>query len=74
MMSIANKQRNKLISMKGEPVAKVNFDVFEDGSLSMWTEFNHKSDYLKMKEQVEVMRDHLDDFIKNSCMCPFHVD
>lgn len=73
-MSFANKQRNKLIKLKGDPVAMVNFDVFDDGSLSMWTHFNHSSDYKTMKKQIESMRDHLDKFINDSCMCPFNTN
>ena len=70
-MTLTEKQRAVLIKEHGEPVAQIEFDVWSDGSLSMWTHFNQSENFYEMKFQVERMRDHLDKFIKESAMCPF---
>ena len=70
-MTLAEKQRAVLIKEHGEPVARIEFDVWSDGSLSMWTHFGHSDNFYKMKFQVERMRDHLDKFLKEGDMCPF---
>lgn len=38
----------------------------------MWTHFNHQSDYNEMKEALTAIKEHLDDFLKDGKMCPFH--
>jgi hypothetical protein len=71
-MALADKQRTALISEKGEPALRLDFDVFADGHISMWTHFNHGDNFLKVKESMVAIRDHLSEFIADESMCPFH--
>lgn len=71
-MSFIDKQRLELIKANGEPKLRLEFDVFKENKVSMWTHFNHKDDYLESKKMLEAVRDHLIDFLKDGAMCPFH--
>lgn len=68
---LAEKQRQVLRAEKGEPVLTLEFDIFEDGGLSMWTHFEHGSDFESAKRRLIEIRDHLDSFISAQSMCPF---
>lgn len=70
-MPLADKQRIALIETHGAPRATVNFDIFHDGELAMWTNFNHGDDFEAVKTLLIQMRDHLSDFINDGNMCPF---
>ena len=71
-MSLTDKQREARIQEKGEPTLKLDFDVFADGSVSMWTHFNHGDDFNQVKAQLFAIKNHLDEFLKDENMCPFH--
>ena len=72
-MSLANKQRDARIEALGEPTLRVEFDVFANGEVSMWTHFDHQSDFNVVKTQLTAVRDHLTEFLKDENMCPFHM-
>lgn len=71
-MSLADKQRDALIADKGEPKLRLEFDVFEDGHVSMWTHFNHGDDFAKVRERLLAIQTHLSEFLRDESMCPFH--
>lgn len=71
-MPLAEKQRKARIKEKGEPKLKLEFDVFEDGSVSMWTHFDHGSDFKDVKKDLHAIQKHLMEFIQDENMCPFH--
>jgi len=71
-MSLINKQREALLSMLGAPALSLEFDVWPDGNVSMWTHLNHAADYAKTRADFIAIRDHLNSFIAAEAMCPFH--
>ena len=71
-MSLADKQREARIAEKGEPKLKLDFDVFADGSVSMWTHFNHGDNFADVKKDLVSIQNHLSEFLKDENMCPFH--
>lgn len=71
-MPLADKQREARIAEKGEPTLRLEFDVFNDGSVSMWTHFNHGDDFIKVQESLIAIQKHLADFLQDKEMCPFH--
>jgi hypothetical protein len=70
-MELASKQRDALISVRGEPRLRIEFDVFADGRVSQWNHFNHNDDFTEMKTMLIAVRDHLSEFINDEHMCPF---
>lgn len=72
-MALANHQRDALVAVNGEPALTLEFDVWADGNVSMWTHLKHGDDYNAVKRQFVAIRRHLDRFIKDGDMCPFHV-
>lgn len=73
-MALASKQRDALIAERGEPVLRLEFDVFPDGQVSMWSHFEHGSDFRHTKEMLVQIHDHLAEFLRDENMCPFHRD
>lgn len=71
-MSFADKQRAALIEERGQPVLKIEFDVFQGNKVSMWTHFDHSADFNEVKEQLKAIKHHLDEFLRDENMCPFH--
>jgi hypothetical protein len=72
-VSLADHQRAALIAANGGPPAlALEFDVWADGAVSMWTHFRHGDDYAKAKQHLIAIRDHLERFIQDGDMCPFH--
>jgi hypothetical protein len=72
-MGLADKQRDARIKEKGSPKLSLEFDVFEDNSISMWTHFNHEGDFNDVKMSLEAIRDHLTEFLNDEAMCPFNM-
>lgn len=70
-MSLADKQRAALVRERGEPRLKLEFDVFADGQISMWTHFDHSGDFNEVKKMLTGIRDHLTEFLQDEAMCPF---
>lgn len=70
-MSFTDKQREALISELGQPSLTLEFDVW-GSKVSMWTHFSHEANYNEVKKQLVAIRDHLDSFLKDEKMCPFH--
>lgn len=71
-MSFIEKQRHELIKANGQPKLTLEFDVFEGNKVSMWTHFDHSSDYRIAKEMLIAIKGHLEDFLKDGAMCSFH--
>ena len=71
-MAFTDKQREALISELGQPKLTLEFDVWGEGKVSMWTHFAHSDDYGDVKKRLIAIRDHLDGFLKDEKMCPFH--
>jgi hypothetical protein len=71
-MAFSDKQRSVLIEERGQPSTTIEFDVFEGSKVSMWTHFNHDADYQRVKADLIAIRNHLDEFLKDEKMCPFH--
>lgn len=69
---LTDKQRQALIEERGEPELSIEFDVFDGNRVSMWTHFNHGNSFKTVKEQLIAIRDHLNEFLKDEKMCPFH--
>ena len=68
----STRQRKAIWNAKGEPVVVIAFDGFADGEISMWQSTNHAADFDTVRQALVQMRDHLDGFLKNERMCPFH--
>ena len=49
----------------------LEFDVWPDGDVSMWTHLKHGDNYDQVKQQFQAIRSHLDTFINDGGMCPF---
>jgi len=71
-MTFSDKQRESLIKERGEPKIRLEFDVFKDDRVSMWTHFNHGDNFQDVKLSLLAIRDHLNEFLKDESMCPFH--
>lgn len=71
-MSFTDKQRQALIAERGEPILRLEFDVFEGNKVSMWTHFDHAKDFYEVKKQLQAIKNHLDEFLRDENMCPFH--
>lgn len=71
-MAFTDKQREALISELGQPQLTLEFDVWGEGKVSMWTHFDHSEDYQAVRKRLLAIRDHLDGFLKDEKMCPFH--
>lgn len=71
-MSFTDKQRDVLIAERGKPTTTIEFDVFEGNKVSMWTHFYHSADYNEVKKDLTAIRDHLNEFLRDEKMCPFH--
>ncbi len=70
-MPLAEKQRTVLIQERGEPSLRLEFDVFADGQVSMWTHFEHGSDFAAVKNMMTAIHKHLTEFMADEGMCPF---
>ena len=66
------RQRNAIWKANGEPLIVITFDGFPNGEVSMWQSTKHSSDYDTVRQSLIKMREHLDRFLKNERMCPFH--
>lgn len=71
-MSFADKQREAILKERGEPILRLEFDVFDNNRVSMWTHFNHGDNFQNVKASLIAIRNHLDEFIRDENMCPFH--
>jgi hypothetical protein len=71
-MGLANKQRDALVQERGEPKLRLEFDVFADGQISMWTHFDHGGDFNEVKVMLGGIQKHLTEFLADESMCPFH--
>jgi len=71
-MTLATNQREALIAERGQPKLTLEFDVFDGNKVSMWTHFDHSADYNEMKKGLLSIKEHLDEFLKDEKMCPFH--
>lgn len=71
-MSFADKQRKALIQERGEPILRLEFDVFKGNKVSMWTHFDHSEDFEEVKLRMLSIKAHLDEFLMDEKMCPFH--
>lgn len=71
-MTLTDNQREALISELGQPQLRLEFDVWGEDKVSMWTHFDHAGDYQEMKKRLVAIRDHLNGFLKDERMCPFH--
>lgn len=71
-MSLSDEQRAVLIRERGEPKLSLEFDVFNDGQVSMWTHFNHADNFNGVKESLKAIHTHLTEFLKDEKMCPFY--
>jgi hypothetical protein len=38
----------------------------------MWTHFKHGDDFNDVRNSLKAIRDHLNNFLKDESMCPFH--
>lgn len=71
-MGLAEKQRLDLIKARGNPVLRLEFDVFEGNKVSMWTHFDHGHNFADVQSMLFAIRDHLNEFLGDGDMCPFH--
>lgn len=71
-MGFTDKQREALISELGQPKLTLEFDVWGESKVSMWTHFDHSDNFDEVKKRLFAIRDHLDGFLKDEKMCPFH--
>lgn len=67
-----DRQREALYAKKGRAVLALEFDVFPDGAVSMWTHTRHDIPFAQMQEAFEAIHRHLAHFIADGAMCPFH--
>lgn len=72
MAQLADKQREALIENHGEPIMRIEYDVFANGEVSQWTHFNHEDDFEEMKKHLIAVREHLTAFIGDGNLCPFN--
>lgn len=71
-MKFTEKQRVVLIEERGQPTLSIEFDVWDEDKVSMWTHFNHSDDFQIVKKKLMAIKNHLDEFLKDEAMCPFH--
>lgn len=71
-MGLAEKQRNNLYKEKGNPKLTLEFDVYEENEVHMWTHLNHGEDFFLMKKRFEAISEHLKNFLADENLCPFH--
>ena len=71
-MALSEKRRSALIAERGEPKLRLEFDVFADGQISMWTHFDHSGDFTEVKNMLVGIQKHLTEFLADESMCPFH--
>lgn len=72
MSKLTDAQREALIEERGEPVLTLEFDVFKEDRVSMWTHFKHGEDFAKAKERLILCKNKLEEFLRDENMCPFH--
>lgn len=70
-MGLADKQRAAKIKERGEPKLRLDFDVFDNDDVSMWTHFQHGDDFATVRKSLVAIRDHLNNFLNDESMCPF---
>ena len=70
--NIGNDQRQVMHMVKGIPPVGLDFEVYADGHLAMWSHINHSLSFEQVKDHLLAMRDHLDQFIASGDMCPYH--
>lgn len=70
-MALAERQRKALVEQRGEPKLRLEFDVFADGHVSMWTHFDHDADFTETKSLLLAVRSHLEEFLDDEKLCPF---
>jgi hypothetical protein len=71
-MGLTDAQRRERIKEKGAPLTRLEFDVFADGSVSMWTHFDHGDDFQRVRADLLAIKTHLEEFLRDEAMCPFH--
>ena len=69
---LTNTQRAIQYAVKGEPTLALEFDVFADGEVSMWTHTRHDVPFTQMEQAFQAIQRHLSRFIAAKAMCPFH--
>lgn len=67
-----NRQREAQYQSKGRPVLSLEFDVFVNNDVSMWTHTRHDIPFTVMKQAFEAIKDHIERFIADENMCPFN--
>lgn len=70
--TFTNRQREIQHAHKGRPILSLEFDVYADGSVSMWTHTRHEIPFSDMQQAFEACRDHIVRFIADGNMCPFN--
>jgi hypothetical protein len=56
----------------GKPVLGIDFEVFANGEVSMWTHFDHGMPFADAEGHLKAIQTHLAKFIRDRAMCPFH--
>jgi len=69
---LTNRQRAHLYRQHGAPTLALEFDVFPDGQVSMWTHTRHDVPFADMHAAFELISQHIRRFIEDREMCPFH--
>lgn len=70
--TFTDKQRAVMYEEKGKPILILDFDIFLDGQVAMWTHTKHGIPFPQMKAAFQAAVDHLTSFISNESMCPFY--
>lgn len=65
-------KRSALHASRGKPVLSLEFEVFEFSEVSMWTHFNHGTPFPVAEAGLKAVQAHLEKFIRDRAMCPFH--
>ena len=68
------RQQAAMVHVHGESIVSLSFFGHSDGHVSMWQHINHAEDYEEIKKLVLAMHSHLEKFIADGAMCPFHPD
>jgi hypothetical protein len=65
-------KRSALHASRGKPVLSIDFEVFANGEVSMWTHFDHGMPFGDAETHLKAIQAHLAKFIRDRAMCPFH--
>lgn len=69
-MIFADKQRQTHHDIHGAPALLLEFEVFADGAVSMWTHLDHSMPFEVAERYFLAIQEHLASFLQDRKLCP----